>query len=115
MKKRRTAITFLLFAITTISVFAQQYDSESDFLFRREEKGITITGYTGKNTVIKIPPKIQDLPVTIIGERAFGGQSNITSVTLPDTVTVIQDKAFNGCYGLNRVNIPDIRKTARFT
>jgi len=104
---KRTKLAVILFALMCSAVFAQQYDSESDFLVRREGNEITITGYTGKNTVIKIPPKIQDLPVTIIGEKAFGGQPNITSVTLPDTVTVIQDKAFNGCYELNKVNIPE--------
>ena len=35
------------------------------------------------------------------------GQTNIKKVTLPDTVKTIGDTAFSGCTNLTSVNIPD--------
>ena len=45
--------------------------------------------------------------VTNIGEDAFCGYKNLTSVTIPDSVTSIGSSAFDGCTGLTSVTIPD--------
>ena len=45
--------------------------------------------------------------VTNIGEDAFCGYKNLTSVTIPDSVTSIGSSAFDGCTGLTSVIIPD--------
>ena len=42
-----------------------------------------------------------------IGEQAFYGCENLTSVNIPDYITVIDDNAFYGCSSLTSVNIPD--------
>ncbi len=41
--------------------------------------------------------------VTAIGNNAFNGATNITSVIIPDNVTIIGDAAFNGCIKLASV------------
>ena len=45
--------------------------------------------------------------VTTIGDYAFYGCENVTSVTLPDTVTQIGKLAFYGCKNLRTLTVPD--------
>ena len=45
--------------------------------------------------------------VTTVGDYAFYGCENLTSVTLPDTVTQIGKLAFYGCKELRTLTVPD--------
>jgi len=49
--------------------------------------------------------------VTSIGEDAFMYSSEMTSVTIPNTVTSIEDSAFDSCTGLTSINIPNSVKS----
>ena len=42
-----------------------------------------------------------------IGNNAFSGCSNLTSINIPDGVTAIGDSAFSKCSNLTSINIPD--------
>ena len=68
---------------------------------------ITISGYGGPSGSVTIPSSINGLPVTAIAESAFAGQSNITSISIPDGVTSIGSSAFSGCTGLTGITLPD--------
>ena len=57
---------------------------------------------------IVIPSTYNGLPVTKIGDRAFNQRSNLTSISIPDTITAIGDGAFYYCVGLTSVYITDI-------
>jgi hypothetical protein len=46
-------------------------------------------------------------PVTSIGIFAFAGTTNLTSVTIPDSITVIGILAFTNCTSLTSVTIPN--------
>src|ERR1035438_6740084 len=70
---------------------------------------ITITGYTGSNSVVVIPDTTNGYTVTSIGSGAFSSSFSsayITSVTIPDSITSIGDMAFFGCANLGSLNIP---------
>ena len=56
---------------------------------------------------LAIPLTYDGKPVTSIGDRAFWKCTNLTSVTIPDSVTRIGRSAFNSCSSLTSVTIPD--------
>ena len=61
----------------------------------------TIVEYIGKGGDVKIPEK-----VTAIGDMAFSGRSDVTSVEFTKDVTWIGEKAFENCTGLKGVFTP---------
>ena len=62
---------------------------------------------TSTTGAIAIPSSLGGKPVTSIGNSAFYGCTNLTSVMIPDSVTSIGISAFCGCSGLTSVTIPD--------
>jgi hypothetical protein len=66
---------------------------------------ITVTGYTGSGGAVTIPGTINLLPVTSIGTNAFSNCTNLTSVTIPNSVTNIGNGAFAFCSSLASVTI----------
>jgi len=107
MKKAVFVVT--IFATLAFLAFADngQYCPESDFAFTVIDNGtaVEITGYVGSNTDVRIPDRIQGLPVTVIGAGAFWG-NQLTSVNIPDSVTHIGIRAF-AWNQLTSVSIPD--------
>jgi hypothetical protein len=55
---------------------------------------LTITGYDGPGGAVSIPAAINGLPVTRIGDKAFGSCTNLTDVTIPNSITSIGQRAF---------------------
>ncbi len=58
-------------------------------------------------TNVIIPSTYNGLPVTKIGRSAFDGCTDLTSITIPDSVTSIDRRAFFGCTGLTSITIPN--------
>ena len=56
---------------------------------------------------IDIPETLGGLPVTVIGDYAFSGCNELTSVTIPAGVTSIGASAFSECTALASVQLPD--------
>ena len=67
---------------------------------------VTITGYTGTASELTIPSQIEGLPVTRIGNDAFVGNKQVTSLLIPDTVQYIARYAFAGCSNMYSIRIP---------
>lgn len=63
----------------------------------------TVTGCGPEVTTADIPARINDVPVTGIGARAFANCTQLTSVTIPKSVTSIKEGAFSGCTKLKDV------------
>ena len=67
---------------------------------------VTITGYTGGETVVVIPDTIEGAPVTAIGKDAFVDKTTIKGLSIPDTVTTIGKGAFKGCKNMTSMKTP---------
>ncbi|MBQ5649504.1 MAG: leucine-rich repeat domain-containing protein, partial [Clostridia bacterium] len=76
------------------------------------KRGVKSTSYTvvgiGSCTdkVIVIPPDVDGMPISDIGDYAFAGCNNIKAVIIPDTVTRIGVQAFGGT-SVEKIFIPD--------
>ena len=97
MNNKKAIPGFLLVLITVCGVYAQQQDSEKDFQTELADggKSVNIVYYAGENTTVRIPGRINNLPVTGINEGAFM-DSGISGVAIPDGVTAIMAYAFSG-------------------
>jgi len=78
---------------------------QAQFTYTNNNGAITITGYAGTNSAVVIPDTIAGQPVTSIGKIAFSYNSNMTSVTIPNTITNIGLGAFWLCSRLTAVTI----------
>ena len=67
---------------------------------------LEITKYAGNSATCVIPGEINGKKVTEIGDSAFKGCTELTSITIPDGVTGIGNKAFSDCTSLETVTIP---------
>lgn len=95
---------FLLFALLSIAVSPSSVRAQ--FNFTTNNNTITITWYSGPGGDVTIPATINGLPVARIGGFAFSGRTDITAITIPNSVTRIGDQAFYACTGLTGVTLP---------
>ena len=79
--------------------------AQAQYNYTTNNSTITITGYTGAGSAVLIPGILTGLPVTSLGGNAFKANTNLTSVTIPNSVTSIGDDAFDGCTGLTSVSL----------
>jgi hypothetical protein len=89
MKKNLFVAAFFVFLCASVS-------AQSPFRIFVEVNGgnLTIIRSEGTTKELIIPERINDMPVTIIGEGAFTGKG-LTLVTIPDSVVEIADAAFS--------------------
>ena len=66
---------------------------------------VSITAYTGSNSVVAVPAEVEGLPVTAIEAFAFQLNNDIVNVVIPEGVTSIGECAFFGCMNLETVVI----------
>ncbi len=78
---------------------------DEDYVYGWYMQSIFITGYKGPGGNVVIPGTIEGLPVTVIWDRAFAGCTNLTGVTIPDSVTYIGSYAFSDCTNLASVTV----------
>jgi hypothetical protein len=95
----------------TIIIAALATQAQAQFTFTTNSGAITITGYTGPGGDVTIPPTIDGLPVTRIGNGAFRQNFSLLSVTIPDSVTNIGYAVFNHCIALTNVTLSQNLRT----
>lgn len=81
-----------------LTLYAQwaKWTPAEAFDWKETEAGVCITGYHGTETLVVIPARIEDSPVTAISSGAFQN-AQMTGVILPVTMKVVEDGAFQNC------------------
>ena len=74
------------------------------FKWTYDEGDLAIKEYTGSASEVSVPSKIDGMTVTMIGGGAFRG-TNVTKVSIPNTVRSIGSRAFYYCTSLSNVSI----------
>ncbi len=107
MKKTILTVLALCILIFTACVSAEDLIS-GDFSYTVLPDGSAeILRYQGEGTEAAIPAELDGHRVISVGALAFGHNTVITSVTVPEGVTAIGDNAFGECTALTSVSLPD--------
>ena len=95
------------------ATFAELLPSpEMDFDVAETENGVTVTGYRGTATAVRIPESVGGKPVTSIGDGAFANNTALTALYLPNSVTAIGTGILAGCTALSALRTPILGNTA---
>ena len=105
MKKRFASLMTTLILSVFFAVSASAYDVEVDGIYYNyiaEGKAVEVTyGDIKQSGDVVIPSTItvdgKDYDVVGIGNYAFSGNENVTSVSIPKTITTIGQDAFSNC------------------
>lgn len=78
------------------------------FTFSSYEDGLQIDSFTNtqSKSEINVPEQIGDFKVLKIGDNVFENQTNLVSITIPNTIEYIGFSAFEGCVNLKSFYIP---------
>ena len=105
-------------AAATTTTSAQNSPNDFEYSQTADRRGIIIAGYKGTATTVRIPDRINNLPVVEIGADAFnpinyqsesGGLdrvNSITSIIIPNTVTTIGRQAFMYLDKITSITLP---------
>ncbi|MGN0474525.1 MAG: leucine-rich repeat protein, partial [Acutalibacteraceae bacterium] len=104
---RIDGMNLIIYGNDASSLDTSNYDDPSFYQYTIKNGKVTIIGHNKDLTELNIPGKIEDKPVTSIGDWAFYGCESLTSITIPDSVTEIGENAFAGCKALYSITIPD--------
>lgn len=113
MKKTNLRVLGIIFVLCSflclfsLSASAAEKVTSGDFVFSVGKSSATLLEYTGNDSSVKIPTKINKKKVTAIADYAFWQKKSMKSVTIPDTVKKIGEAAFNECTSLKKVVLPE--------
>ena len=102
MKKK----TINSFVLLLMSIFVPSFAQAEDYTWNDNGDGTcSITGYIGTGGDITVSNILNGLTVIAIGDGAFYNTTNLTGITIPDSITTIGSSAFIGCPSLTGVTV----------
>lgn len=120
MRKLTILVMMVLFGISTS--FAYSFYKDGIYYNKSGSTAIVTyatTNYNSYSGAVTIPSTVTysgtTYNVTGIGEKAFYGSTNLTSVTIPSSITSMGQYAFLSCSGLTKVNITDLAKWCKIS
>jgi hypothetical protein len=104
----KKALVLVILAFTCAAVWGEiSGDWEYRVFGAAEGRWVIITRYRGAEKAVRVPKEIDGFPVTIIGDYAFNGAANISSVTIQQGLTAIGNRAFWSCTALSELRLPE--------
>ena len=94
-----------LSASTPSTPNTQKPESDAKYTYTVSNDKVTITGYSGTDTILEIPATIDGLSVVGIGREAFRG-ATFSEVIIPSSIEKIDWFAFSECKSLRKITIP---------
>ncbi len=85
--------------------FLGQTEGMLSWIIENGEVTITDCKADAKGEIV-IPGNIEGYPVTVIGSHSFEDCTEITEITIPDSVINIQNYAFYNCSGIKKLTMP---------
>ena len=110
MKVKKWLLGFMTFAamavLCVVCAGAEEYSSGLWRYTKQSDGTVYISAYSGFDSNLTVPSKIDGYTVTGIDDYAFSENRNITNVTLPKTIAVIGNEAFKES-SVKKVEIPN--------
>lgn len=78
-----------------------------DFVFVENNSSVVIKSLCSSNTLVEIPPTVNNKPVSEIGHGCFFNHPEIKRVIFPNTIERIGEEAFALCCGVEKMLLPD--------
>ena len=109
MKKRIFSLVLSAIMLMTMIPFigitaSAEGDAIFDYSISDDGASLTDCNYTGDGAV-EIPATLGGYPVVAIDYSAFDDCTNMTAVTIPNSVTLIDDSAFEDCAALETISV----------
>ncbi len=106
-------ISIVLIGLMSITASAATSDIEGYYTYTISNGEATIVNVdTNISGNVEVPQNFGEYPVVKIGYKAFANCSNITAITIPDSVKEIEGAAFFGCNKLVEMTIPFVGQYA---
>lgn len=99
---------FFVFALMLsfpIGIKAEVLEDGNGILYSVKNGEVTVEGFNYAGNKMKVPEKIDGLPVRYIAPYACRGNTAITTVILPSTIISVGDFAFAECPNLTKVEM----------
>jgi len=109
---KRVFCTWAAIILSLLLITALAAELEQGFLYQIGNDGyMTVTAYIGAEADVIIPSQIAGRAVTKVGDEAFGDNSQLLSVMIPEGVVSIGKAAFQNCLNLANVSLPSSLST----
>ena len=81
-------------------------ENDGNFKYGIYEDRVEIIGYVGQGGNVSLPTTFDEQSVTVVSDRAFMGNTNITSLSIPEGYVKLGNEAFSNCIRLGEVQFP---------
>lgn len=105
--KKKMLLMMLFCACMCMLTFTAMAATEGDWEYTVVDETAIVKSYTGSDTIIVVPSTLGGYPVIKLDHACFADNTNLTAITIPNTVTSLGAYCFSGCSSLTKITIPE--------